>query len=394
MTHTSRLDRGTARGGAGFLTSVLRNMREVFWISLVLIIYAYVGYPLLLFAYARWNVRTVEKAEMLPTVSIIMAARNEAQNLQRKLENLRDLDYPQSRVQVVVASDGSRDNTEAILREQGDQVTAVVLERSVGKALALNAAVQRATGEILVFLDVRQVVDRAALRELTANFADLQIGAVSGELLLEDGNGIPAADALGLYWRIEKMVRRFESASGSVVGVTGAIYAVRRELFHYLPPRLILDDVLVPMRVAQAGRRVIFEPKAIARDVIFTDPGKEFGRKVRTLTGNYQLVKFAPWIVSGKNPLLFRFVSHKLMRLMVPVLLLLCFISSLFASGMFYKGLFLVQVGLYLLALLGNFLPLSKKFKLVGVTTTFVMLNAAAALAFYNFVVGKDEVWA
>ena len=368
-------------------------MRYVFWFSLVLIAYAYVGYPLLLLAVARFAGQSVRKEERFPTVSVVMAARNEATRLQQKLENLRQMDYPQQLVQIVVASDGSRDDTVAILREQGDAVTAVVLEENVGKALALNAAVMKATGEILLFLDVRQSVDRSALRELTANFADQRVGAVSGELLLRDATGAPAADALGLYWKIEKMVRRLESVSGSVVGVTGAIYAMRRELFTDLPSGLILDDVLVPMRVAKAGHRVIFEPNAIARDIISLEKGKEFGRKVRTLTGNYQLLQLAPWILSWKDPLLLRFVSHKLMRLLVPVLLVLCFISCLLAQGMMYKGLFLAQVGLYLLATLGSVLPPSKRFRLVAVATTFVMLNAAAAVALYNFVAGKDEVW-
>ena len=368
-------------------------MRYVFWFSLVLIVYAYVGYPLLLLAVARVAGQSVRREETFPSVSIVIAARNEAARLLQKLENLRDLDYPRELVQIVVASDGSRDGTEAILRAQGDAVTAVLLKESVGKSLALNAAVMKATGEILLFLDVRQAVDRSALRELTANFADRHVGAVSGELLLQDATGAPAADALGLYWKIEKMVRRLESVSGSVVGVTGAIYAMRRELFTDLPAGLILDDVLVPMRVAKTGYRVIFEPNAIARDTIFLEKGKEFARKVRTLTGNYQLLKLAPWILSWRDPLLLRFVSHKLMRLLVPVLLVLCFVSCLLAQGVFYKSLFFAQVVLYLLAITGSILPPSKRFKLVAVATTFVMLNAAAAVALYNFIAGKDEVW-
>ena len=369
-------------------------MRDVFWCSLILIVYTYVGYPLLLLVVARSKRQPVTKVETFPSVSIVMAARNEASRLERKLENLRQMDYPKERLQIVIVSDGSRDATEVILREQGDKVTGVFLGESVGKALALNAAVWQATGEILVFLDARQAVDHNAIRELTANFADAGVGAVSGELLLQDASGALAGDALGLYWRIEKMVRRLESASGSVVGVTGAIYAIRRELFVDLPPGLILDDVLVPMRVAHAGRRVIFEPKAIARDVIFSEQGKEFSRKVRTLTGNYQLLKLAPWILSWSDPLLLRFVSHKLMRLLVPVLLVLCFVSCLLAHGRLYKSLLLAQVVLYLLATIGHVLPPSKRFRLVAVATTFVMLNAAAAVALYNFIVGKDEVWA
>ena len=386
--------RGRLSGAWNARGSRLRDMRDIFWLSLALIAYAYAGYPVLLLAVARFKRLQVRKEEVLPTVSIVMAVRNEGLRLRRKLDNLRQLEYPPHLLQIVIASDGSTDDTEDILQLERDQIEMVVLRESVGKAAALNAAVRRANGEILVFLDARQRVDLRAIRELTANFADAGVGAVSGELLLEDESGAPAADAVGLYWKIEKMVRRLESASGSVVGVTGAIYAIRRELFEELPSGLLLDDVLVPMRIARRGRRVVFEPKAIARDTVFLERGREFSRKVRTLTGNYQLVQRAPWILSAKNPLLFRFVSHKLMRLFVPILLPVCLLSSISADGFFYKAMFTGQVVLYCLALLGSVVPSSRRFKPVAIVSTFVMLNAAAAMALYNFVAGKDEVWA
>ena len=164
-------------------------------------------------------------------------------------------------------------------------------------------------------MDARQIVDPDAVSELVSCFADPDVGAVSGELLLESAS----ADALGIYWKIEKVVRKLESATGSVVGVTGAIYAIRRELYTEIPPGTILDDVFIPMNVARMGKRVVFQPSAIARDRLFNEKGKEFSRKVRTLTGNYQLLRLAPWLLSPSNPLLFRFISHKLLRLLVPV---------------------------------------------------------------------------
>jgi hypothetical protein len=178
------------------------------------------------------------------------------------------------------------------------------------------------------------------------------------------------------------------------VGATGAIYAVRRELYEQIPRDTILDDVFVPMNVARRGRRVVFEPKAIAYDSIFTEKGKEFSRKVRTLTGNYQLLWLAPWLLSNKNPLLFRFVSHKLLRLCCPLLLLLMLITSGVSSDLFYRLAFYSQVAVYTLAACGALIPYTRKFKPVGIPSTFVMLNAAAALAFYNVVRGKHGVWA
>ena len=228
--------------------------------------------------------------------------------------------------------------------------------------------------------------------ELVSCFADPSVGAASGELLLDVSDGM-AEDALGIYWKIEKIVRKLESATGSVVGVTGAIYAIRRECYMEIPAGTILDDVFVPMNVARMGRRIVFQPSAIARDRLFSEKGKEFSRKVRTLTGNYQLLRLAPWLLSPANPLLFRLISHKLLRLLVPLLLLVMLVASAMAGGPFYRAIFWMQVLFYVLAVFGTLIPSVKQFKPVGIASTFVMLNAAAALAFYNFAAGRKKVW-
>lgn len=368
-------------------------MKLLFWCCCALVVYAYAGYAILLAVWARLRERPIRAAGWTPDVSIVIAARNEEANLRAKLENLRRMDYPQEKLQIVVASDGSTDGTAGILREQGGRIVPVILEASNGKAWALNAAVRQATGEILIFQDARQAVDPDAVAELVACFADAEVGAASGELLLEPAAGGPAQDALGIYWKIEKAVRKLESATGSVVGVTGAIYAIRRELYTEMPRGTILDDVFIPMHVARKGRRVVFQPRAIARDRIFSDKGKEFSRKVRTLTGNYQLLRLAPWLLTPANPLLFRFISHKLLRLAVPLLLVLMLGASAMAGGPIYSAIFWLQVLFYLLAGVGALNPATKRFRPVAVANTFVMLNAAAALAFYNFLAGRKSVW-
>lgn len=369
-------------------------MAFLFWASLFVVFFAYLGYGIVLKLAARK--RPVLAGALLsgpfqPSVSIVIAARNEAARLPAKLNNLRALHYPQQLVQIIVVSDGSTDETAALLEAQPD-VLAIVLPASGGKASALNRAVAQATGEILVFLDARQAIDLHAVASLIAPFADPEVGAVSGELLLEAVDGAASGDALGIYWKIEKALRKLESASGSVVGVTGAIYAMRRELYVPMPPGLILDDVFVPMNVVRQGWRVLFQPAAIARDRIFSEPGKEFGRKVRTLTGNLQLVRAAPWLLTPANPILFRFVSHKMLRLAVPFLLVLMLVSSAFAGGWFYRTVFVAQLLFYVLAGVGMMLPGSRRWRAIAVPSTFTMLNAAAALAFYKFFKG-DEVW-
>jgi biofilm PGA synthesis N-glycosyltransferase PgaC len=368
-------------------------VKLLFWLCFAVTVYAYFGYAVWLWLYVRLRKQPIFQGPVTPTVSIIIAARNEEANLPAKLENLRHLDYPQDRLQIVIASDGSTDQTAGILRAHVPHVVPVILEESNGKARALNEAIQYATGEILVFLDARQFVEPNAVSELASCFADPAVGAVSGELLLENASGAPSSDALGIYWKIEKIVRKLESASGSVVGVTGAIYAIRRELYTEIPAGTILDDVFVPMNVARLGKRVIFQPSAIARDRIFSEKGKEFSRKVRTLTGNYQLLQLAPWLLSPVNPLLFRFISHKLLRLAVPLFMVAMLVSSAWAGSPLYQTIFWLQIFFYLLAALGMMGPSVRKFKPVAIASTFVMLNAAAALAFYNFVTGRNTVW-
>jgi poly-beta-1,6-N-acetyl-D-glucosamine synthase len=368
-------------------------MKLLFWLSLGAVSYTYFGYAVLLAVYARLRRRPLIQREIVPSVSILIAAHNEERQLPAKLTNLESLLYPGDQLQIVIASDGSTDRTPEILQEYAPRVTPIILDQPRGKAGALNEAARRATGEILVFLDVRQMIDANAVSKLVACFADPEVGAVSGELLLEPAAGGAGNDGLGIYWKIEKVVRKLESESGSVVGVTGAIYAIRRELFAEIPDGTILDDVFVPMNVARQGRRVVFQPSAIARDRIFIERGKEFSRKVRTLTGNYQLVQLAPWLLSPANPLLFRFISHKLLRLFVPFFLLLMAVTSALSEGTFYRMAFDVQLLCYGLAMLGAVKPSTRRIKPVAISYTFVLLNLAAAAAFSNFMQGRNKVW-
>lgn len=354
-----------------------------------IVFYVYAGYWLVLRVFARR--RPVQPAAIEPTVSVVIAARNEGPHLAAKLRNLAALDYPAHRLQIIVVSDGSSDETPAVLAEF-PEVIAVLLPVAGGKALALNEGVRRATGDLLLMLDVRQRLDADVLQRLLPPFADETVGAVSGELLLEAEDGTPSTEALGIYWKIEKAVRRMESESGSVVGVTGAVYMMRRALYQPLPAGLVLDDVLVPMQVARQGRRVLFQPAAVARDRIFAEPGKEFRRKVRTLTGNLQLVQLAPWLLRSANPLLFRFVSHKLLRLVVPFLLVTMLVASAVSSSPALRFMLWCQLIFFGLALVGTVWPQTRGRRVVSIPATFTMLNVAAALAFYKFFARKS-VW-
>jgi len=339
-------------------------LKTAFWLAVAMVVYVYAGYPVLLAVWARLRPRPIRAspgAFTLPPVSIVLAARNEGLCLAARLQNLLALDYPADRRQIIVVSDGSTDGTEQVA---ADFIPAVelVVRPALGKASALNAGVARARHAILVFADARQTFAPDAVRRLVRNFADPSVGAVSGELVLDCERTPGAAaestigDGVGLYWRYEKWLRRHESLVASTLGVSGAIYAMRRSCWRPLPPDTLLDDVLAPMRVVLSGKRVVFDGSALAFDRTAPDASAESRRKVRTLAGNYQL----PWLepallVPIVNPVWLQFVSHKLGRLLVPYALVVCLLTSaaLAGEGLFYAAAFLAQIGLGLLAIYG-----------------------------------------
>jgi poly-beta-1,6-N-acetyl-D-glucosamine synthase len=375
-------------------------MKWVFWVSAFLVAYTYVGYLGWLWLRAKlrpWPVRRCSaESAVEPAVSIVMVVHNEEQVLENKLHNLCALNYPAERCQIVVVSDGSTDRTEQILQEHsGDsRLYSVMNQLAGGKAAGVNSGMEVAQGEIVVFTDARQVIEPDALRLLNQNFADPEVGCVSGELMLGDAVTGETGRGMGLYWRLEKKVRELEAASNSVVGATGALYAVRRELVAAIPEGTILDDVYLPMQVVRQGKRVVFDARARAWDSPSLGEGREFGRKVRTLSGNYQLLQLAPWILSRSNPILFEFVSHKLMRLFVPFALLAMLVSSVLLKPPFYRAVLALQVAFYGLAVLGLLgLKRGAAWRVVDPALTFVVLNTAAIMAFKNFVTGRSAAW-
>jgi biofilm PGA synthesis N-glycosyltransferase PgaC len=367
-------------------------VKLLFWLSLLLILYACFIFPCLLYLRARLHPRPVRKKSISPTISLVIAVRNEGQNLERKLSNLRELDYQGDLIETIIVSDGSTDETNAIL-EKAVGVRAIFLEIHAGKAEAINRAVEAATGELIVFMDVRQRLAIDSIKMLVEGFADPAVGCVSGALELGDGDG-NAPRGVGSYWRMEKSIRNWESASRSVVGATGALYAVRRTLVPKIPGGTILDDVFIPMEVVRQGKRVTFEPRAIIWDTLPSNPQREFRRKVRTLFGNYQLLRVAPWLLTRRNPLRFEFVSHKLVRLTVPFALIGMILSSALLSGLIYRLPIVGAIGIAALGALAYVrVPLGFVSRVTDLALAFVLLNVAAIVAFVYFSFGKKQVW-
>lgn len=404
------------------MSAIIVKMKFVFWLAAALVGYSYLGYPAWLWLRCLWSPRPVRRgsvhASTAPAVTAVMVVRNEEAIIARKLDNLLTLDYPPAKLDVVVVSDGSTDRTPAILagyardsrlrtQERAEERTeeragahtrlrTVIKPVSQGKAAGLNDAIKLAAGEVLLFTDARQHIESGALRLLIENFADPEIGAASGALMLGDPAAGETGKGMGLYWLIEKKVRELESASGSVAGATGALYCARRSLLAASPlaEGAILDDVLLPMQIVRQGLRVIFDPRARAWDSPDLGKGREFSRKVRTLTGTYQLLQLAPWLLSSQNAIRFEFVSHKLSRLAVPFALLALLIASAFLPQPFYRAALGAQLAFYALSLAAlagvKIGPLSR---LADPARTVVVLNSAALVAFVNFVTGRKAVW-
>jgi cellulose synthase/poly-beta-1,6-N-acetylglucosamine synthase-like glycosyltransferase len=371
-------------------------MKWLFWGSVAVIVYTYLGYPAWLWVRSRWRPKRVQTGPYMPTLSIVMVVRDEAPVLERKLRNLAALNYPHALREIVVVSDGSSDATNHILAEhaRNPQVRVVLNPQPRGKAAGLDDAVAIAGGEIVVFADARQQIEPDAVRLLMENFADPGVGCASGELMLGDPDKGESARGMGLYWRVEKKIRELESASGSVIGATGALYAVRRNLLLTVPPDTILDDVYLPMQVVRQGARVVFDPRARAWDSPDLGAGREFARKVRTLSGNYQLLQLAPWLMTQDNPSRFEFVSHKLLRLAVPVALAAALLSSFLLAGVIYRVALGLQLALYALSLLAIAKPGKGLLaRVCDPALMFVLLNTAAVVAFTNFVSGRKLSW-
>ncbi len=335
-------------------------MAAIFWLATAVVLYVYVGYPVLLLAWSRLRPRPVHPHASEPPVSVVLAVRDEAEALERKIANLRSLDYPAALMQIVVVSDGHHRQTAAVLRRNVGVVDALFVRRG-GKAQALNAGVEAARYDILVFADVRQRFDRQALHGLVAPLADPTVGGVSGELMLDAEMGEGSADigeGMGGYWRYEKWLRRQESAIGSTMGATGAIYALRKALWRPLPADTILDDVLAPMRAVLAASRVVFSSEALAFDPV-APSGVELRRKIRTLAGNYQILRLEPRLLNPfRNPVWIQFMSHKVGRLLVPYALMALLIASalLTTTSPFYALAFVAQLVFYALAAYGAYL--------------------------------------
>ena len=368
-------------------------MTAIFLLSVGFCVYTLFVYPLLLSIEARWRSRPVHKAAWPATVSVILPVHNGERWMAAKLESILALDYPAELVEILIVSDGSTDATERIVRGFTGRAKIEFMDAPKrGKAAALNTALERATGEILFFTDVRQQFHPDSLANLVACFADPQVGVASGELVIRDGNGHEEA-SVGLYWKYEKWIRRQLSRVDSMLGASGCIYAMRRELAAALPEGTLNDDMYLPLGAFFRGYRVIMDDSAFAFDYP-TPLSSEFRRKVRTLAGVYQIVGSYPALLGPRNRMWIHFFSHKLARLVMPWAIIAAGIAS-FGLPSPWKFLAIgAQTTGYLLAMADAWLPAKFPLKrLTSAVRTFAVLMTASLCALAILFVPARVLW-
>ena len=371
-------------------------MKIVFWLSLIGILYTYAGYPVAMWILARLRPRPWKVAPISPSVSIVLAVHNGAALLPRKIQQLLGLDYLNMK-EIIIVSDGSTDGTAELLAQQHDPLLKIiVLKEHGGKAVAINAGVSIATAEVILFVDIRPEIAPGAIQQLVGNFADQTVGCVSGRLTLRQAGHDAASKVVGgFYWRYEQWLRRCEARYDSPVGVYGGFYAIRRELAARQPAGMILDDMFQPLSIIRQGYRSVLDPNAIVYDTWPETFEGEFNRKVRTLAGNFQLFQLAPWTLTPRNRVLFQLFSHKVMRLIVPYLLVLLLVSSLAlsAGSRVYATFAALQIFDWVLSIAGLRSRIALFSRIAAPAGALLVLNTAAVVGLYRFLFTRGPLW-
>jgi cellulose synthase/poly-beta-1,6-N-acetylglucosamine synthase-like glycosyltransferase len=378
---------------ASLLIDSRRFGPPVFWASVALLAYIYVGYPLVLRVWAGLVHRRVVSQAYEPRVCLLIAANDEVAVISRKIENSLSLDYPAECLDIVVASDGSTDGTNEIVAAWAPRVQLLAFADRRGKIAAINEAMSVVTADIVVLSDANTFLRADAVRKLVQNFADPAIGAVSGDVVLT-GDRASLAGSEDLYYRYERHLQRLESEIGSLVGVDGALYAIRRELFVPPPADTILDDMAIPMAILRAGRRVVFEIEALADEAGSGSAREEFWRKVRVVAGAVQfLLRPDSGVPSSQRQAIFTLTSHKALRWMSPAFGALAFAASamLAPESSFFLWVLLAEAAVLILGAAGC-VPAMRKVSIVALSHYFCLVQAAAAVGFLRGLAGRQPV--
>jgi cellulose synthase/poly-beta-1,6-N-acetylglucosamine synthase-like glycosyltransferase len=369
----------------------------LFTVAVTVILLVYAGYPALMFVISRLSPRPVIRADIQPRVSLIIAARNERRDIAAKLENALALDYPKGLLQIIVASDCSDDGTDEIVRGFADR--GVILSRQSardGKTRAQHRAALISNGEILVFSDATTRFEPDALRKLLRAFADPSVGCVAGRLVYRPEGSSAVAAGCRSYWSYERLLKSWESAAGSLVGVSGCFYAVRRSCYAKLAGDLI-DDFVIAIEMQLQGLQTVYEPEAVCGESANTRRRDEFRMRVRVIEQTMNaLHRYGRFFDTRKHGMfMFQIFCHKTLRYSSPLPLALAFFANSLAlgAGHFYQYAFFAQLLFYFAAFIG-WVGDRSGVKLGPLTLPyyFVLVNAATTVAFLKFMRGETHV--
>jgi len=371
-------------------------LEAIFWIIILLVIYTYAGYPLSIIFLSLFAKKEVKKGFYEPTVTVLITAYNEENNIASKLEDTLSQEYPKEKMEIVVASDGSNDKTEEIVRDyQSKGVRLIRVEGRVGKTETQNQAVKQAKGEVIIFSDATTKYDKNAIRKIVRNYHDPSVGAVSGRYEYYNPNGAPTGMGTILFWKYENFIKSRQTKIRTITGCCGCIYSVKKSLYEPLPANII-SDLVEPLKILEKGYRIAFEPEAVAYEATEKKAADEFSMRVRVITRGMNgllFVKnlFNPW---KYNFVAFQLFSHKVLRWSIPFLMMGLLISNAFLLEHFlYRITFFLQLIFYAAAILGwIWSQRGKKIKMLSIPFYFCLVNLASAIALGNIVKGRKMV--
>ena len=370
----------------------------IFWAAVILIVYTYIGFPLGVILRGLFWDRPYKHKELTtpPSVSIVISAYNEASSIGAKLDNILSLEYPRDCLEVIIASDGSTDGTDAIVKQYEEYGVKLLSLSRVGKAAALNTAVKAARGDILVFSDANSIYKTDAIQQLVRPFGDPKVGGVAGnQVYRTEGAGGSTTDGERAYWNFDRMLKQYQGKSGNTLAATGAIYAIRRSLFEPIPDG-VSDDLFTSTGIIVRKYRLIFAPEAIAYEPVAATSQVEFGRKVRVIMRSWKAFFFRRELL---DPFRYKYYtiqlfSHKILRYLVVFPLLALFLVSpfLWKAGFLYQVATIGQIVFYSCALLGWRLKGNRfgRKKIFTIPFYFCMVNAASLIAIINVLRGRQ----
>jgi poly-beta-1,6-N-acetyl-D-glucosamine synthase len=369
----------------------------LFFISLFILIYNYIGYGFLVGLLVTFKKllkrKTIEDTAFEPSVTLIVAAYNEADFIDSKIQNTLELDYPAQKLQCIFVTDGSSDGTEKIVRKYPQIVSLHETERK-GKTAAINRAMKFVEHSIVIFCDANTQLNPEAVRNIVKHYRDPHTGGVAGEkkVMTEGGKGAAATE--GIYWKYESVLKKLDAALYSVVGAAGELFSIRTELFRPVEPEVILDDFIISLRINQMGYRIAYAPDAYAMENPSSSILEEHKRKVRISAGGFQSIIMLRGLLNiFKYPVLsFQYISHRVLRwtlspLSLPILLLTSGFLSILDAGWWYSAVFAAQLVFYILAIAGFFLAMRNiKFKPCYIPFYFVFMNVAIYEGFFRYI--------